>query len=305
MKPCPYCANEIQDAAIKCQHCGEFLEAHSRTPFEQPSEKSANIEPVRQRRFLLSFGHVLVVLAVTGVAVGVAKLVPPPSGGGVALLLMCAAFFSVLCPVFLQAAGWFRRITQPDWIAGSMEQRFFTQIFWKVGPPLTALLAAPVASLALAYFVLTEVAPGAVSPSPSVSRPPEVAQVLAPVEEAPSEPTPVEEALTTLVLGVVKDDVFDAGAGCIATNVAGERVFVTDFESGAVAFNGSTTMLAATGEQQGVETYADAANEVRVSLTRTGEPVEAGVESSAWPAILTLSALGRETTLAVTLTCGS
>jgi predicted nucleic acid-binding Zn ribbon protein len=35
MKKCPFCSEDIQDGAIKCKHCGEFLDASNHSRFTE------------------------------------------------------------------------------------------------------------------------------------------------------------------------------------------------------------------------------------------------------------------------------
>jgi hypothetical protein len=67
-KPCPYCAEPIQEAAKKCRFCGEYLEENLRNEAKKEKEKPQVVK--HKSGGLVTFLVVLGIIALLAFLIG-------------------------------------------------------------------------------------------------------------------------------------------------------------------------------------------------------------------------------------------
>jgi hypothetical protein len=142
MKNCPFCANEILEAAIKCQYCYEML-----APMPANTAATVSIKEIKKRFELQGWWFSLLI---AGLTIWAILFFVSFSGGSwkqASPFLVGALLFIPLGRLGWRIGDFIRRFAMPDsmLIGGGLVEMVRAKVFWMVGPQTIGVLAVFVA----------------------------------------------------------------------------------------------------------------------------------------------------------------
>ena len=179
MKICPLCAEEIQDKAIRCKHCGGDIPAHAAAEQYQNAERNAKAATGLWNRIaivsLIVIGSICGYLVASSVSTSMLKIA---EGTGISALLF---------PIAWTIGKSFGKIAQPDII---LSTGVIDLAFKRIGYFFLPLTFAIVGS-AISLYVVANVVRDPQSTKTEISKPNAVAPTLKPVEQPITAPASV------------------------------------------------------------------------------------------------------------------
>lgn len=124
-------------------------------------------------------------------------------------------------------------------------------------------------------------------------------------QEAIAETPPNRSEAHEPALGPVPQGTIADGAGCTATDDAGNAIFVTDFSSAAIRLEGQVVHLNAEQDSPGAPSFSSEAGDIQVQVLPTADSTPDGEEGSVGPANLALTFGNQEQIISVTYRCES